>query len=1319
MPSVSNSIAVGRNKAIGQVLVGQYKLTSPAYVTLSIVKASDPRFLIKSLDTVYEFQTAGTKDVYWDLYDSDGNIYIGSDYKVKVAISQVSSTFFKPGNNSTETTGNTLYSSYSRLFGVIPVGNDLFYCEDFNEGSGRIAFYADKSVDWKKKTDIPSSASNDTNLTTIFGCSNGTNVFYYGLDPYPQYSGGDHDTSGTWGFAVSAAGKTEVALSSGTSVKAGLGKTYSKAFGVWKNNAKRPTGMACNSTYVWVGFDSNEIEVYSATTGAYVRTVTTTDVPGLSNPRCLAYDSTNSGRIWILNSTNQILMLNINAGTGNLSSGALTLVGTGTAKKVGLAVYHSGSTAELAIMYGDDAQLIRFWDVSAANPTSNYNYQLGQNHGYQSTAGSSAAVVANDKFCFTNNQTGVKTLKPYISYNNATKDLYVGDPGCFRTLLFDSSKAYVDQLQFIPTAYMVSVDMNNANHVYAEGLEFTVASDLSWTFSRNFAPQLPADFDGDVFKFCSTVDGVTLATIGDNSTLLLPTPTPVITYVFQLTDAGLTNTSFSPEPSTYFTGIFDKNFNIIRTTGSSSIGTQPVVKQRLRTSTTPTYSAETTLFTMDPLLAPDAMINGIGGNFRGITDSGIGIAANPTVTENCGFHLEGYDSTTGAKLCKTFQRTKTTYKGWRPDGRYNDIGNGVIYTIGDSSNIPLVRVVDNLTFVHAHNEGWKSSQTTWTYVYDQDLTCIATFGTSRVEADAEGYSIPYAGGNSISMAVAKVSTGVYRITIGDEAYHSALCIIEANISTTYRYTTLSAPVVEPLPGVDLMHSLTLNSTIISVGNITADAAGTGYTVKCGETSYEKKEVSQKLTCSSNHGVTKKTALGFLRGSGLTTHTVEGYINFEDFYEYNDEDLSSAVLILKDDAGKSIAEIGMVTFNYDYKLRLNSNVLINTTDQNVTVNTLSQWQYFKIVTTSGGCVITYGDNAPVSVAKFDGTSTWNQPKELVVVTRDHGTLHNGYICMAAKECTYHDDGTLAAPTLSTKNTTSTTEISLVFSEGINVSTPGWSFKKNGNNLQIYSVAGVGDTWVFTVGTMANGDTLTVSYDSTVGNTQNYGGKELASITNSSVTNNIPAPSSYAFVDSAKGSGTGSGITSLACSTTINAVTGNFIAVAVAADAGKTCTGVTDTAGNTYVKDKDFTDSGVEVSIWRAANCTGHATNLVTASFSGTVLYPDIYVEQSSGIATSTPLGTTFKGLSAVDGTITSDAFTTTQANEYVFVMYWDTWQGRTWTPPTGYTSHASDINLSGQIASKAYTSVQTGITITATCTTGSFGNRLMVGASYKY
>jgi len=65
--------------------------------------------------------------------------------------------------------------------------------------------------------------------------------------------------------------------------------------------------------------------------------------------------------------------------------------------------------------------------------------------------------------------------------------------------------------------------------------------------------------------------------------------------------------------------------------------------------------------------------------------------------------------------------------------------------------------------------------------------------------------------------------------------------------------------------------------------------------------------------------------------------------------------------------------------------------------------------------------------------------------------------------------------------------SATEIEYVFDQNMSVTLAGWGFTLNGSPLSASSVTGANDTWTFTVGTMASGDTISSDYGVVAGNT----------------------------------------------------------------------------------------------------------------------------------------------------------------------------------------------------------------------------------------
>jgi len=134
---------------------------------------------------------------------------------------------------------------------------------------------------------------------------------------------------------------------------------------------------------------------------------------------------------------------------------------------------------------------------------------------------------------------------------------------------------------------------------------------------------------------------------------------------------------------------------------------------------------------------------------------------------------------------------------------------------------------------------------------------------------------------------------------------------------------------------------------------------------------------------------------------------------------------------------------------------------------------------------------------------------------------------------------------------------------------------------------------------------------------------------------------------------------------------NHTTGNLLVVFVGFySTSVTVSSIGDTAGNTYTKITSIKDSYSTIECWYAKNITGNANNVVTATFSASVTYRGITVDQYSGCDTSAPLDQYNTGTGNDTAPITGN-ITTTTANEVlvagVYLLY-----TKTITAGTNYT-----------------------------------------------
>ncbi len=994
-------------------LGGKYTLSAPAYTSAGIYRASDtaPKTLLRTLWS-NEYQAAGVHTAYWDGLDDNGNDIISThDYEAVILSHNVTADWSTIGNTSTLNHGGTNYHGYSTFAKLAMNGTDGYCGEYYNEGGCRKGYYflgsaIQESIDILPASTDPnaSSQTNDTNLSTEYNCTDGTNVYWGGIDP----GASGYGTSGSWVYGTVISTNTHLAWSSGTSIKAGGGATYPNAISIVINAPTNViTGMATNGTYLWVARGTtNNIYCYSCSTGALLSTTT-----GFSNPRELAYDSSNGGRVWFLNSTNQMVKATI-GGSGALTSGSLTIPDF-PANKMTLAVSNVG-TAELAVVNGGTDERVWFWDISAGTPGSTNTGQIGQTGGYQSVT-----LVANDRFQFSGTVT--ELTKPFLAYDS-NKSIYIFDAGGERIQIFDDTRTYVDTIQVLATSYAASVDMNDETRAFVKYLEFEITpSTGAWTYKRNFRAQIPAAYfisqGYGTFQWCSTLsNGLTYATLDDYSTV----PTNLYTTIFELTNTVLRNTGVQVNSSGYFEGYLDKDFTIRRLDPPvGSVSSVLDLKERTITSfssNNPVYSAESTIVSLDPLVAGSPMINPAGGRLAGIVNDVIFVNSGK-VGGLADANVQTYKLSTGELITSTAYPTTDAsnppfqgYIGWFPPPHRFDIGNGTL------NGAPQAQVSSDYAMVKYYGEFWKSAQTNYHNMFYKNSLAITQFGTNRTQSEAAEISGPESAGNGFGFRFSVYDSDNAVLVHCDESRHSSghLWHIGNLSSIALQTIKIVPPTFETLPGVTLMQNLTFNSIISTTGNITVShAQNNGFSAECGTKSWDKYDpdcaVYLDASLASN-GDNRYVNLDIVPpySTSLTSYSMTGQVMFFAYSPENNLDPSSMIQII-DDVGKIIAQIGQgqVIVTDDYVVRCNTTDVISTnfqTDQDTIVNVVNQWQPFVIEVNSTSVTLTYGNYTPVVTTLFDATAHWNKPTSFRTVTERRTTPY-GVRGVSAKQVRY--------------------------------------------------------------------------------------------------------------------------------------------------------------------------------------------------------------------------------------------------------------------------------------------------------------------------
>jgi len=136
---------------------------------------------------------------------------------------------------------------------------------------------------------------------------------------------------------------------------------------------------------------------------------------------------------------------------------------------------------------------------------------------------------------------------------------------------------------------------------------------------------------------------------------------------------------------------------------------------------------------------------------------------------------------------------------------------------------------------------------------------------------------------------------------------------------------------------------------------------------------------------------------------------------------------------------------------------------------------------------------------------------------------------------------------------------------------------------------------------------------------------------------------------------------------------NTTTGHTLLVAIETNNDVAISSITDSQGNTYVRDAAYAPAPNRVSIWRASNITGGTAPVVTISFVAKETATAVVAEYS-GLLNLAPFDQTasnnqFGAISYTSGTTPA----TTQATELVFGVHVNRSGLGTWTPAAGFTT----------------------------------------------
>lgn len=195
---------------------------------------------------------------------------------------------------------------------------------------------------------------------------------------------------------------------------------------------------------------------------------------------------------------------------------------------------------------------------------------------------------------------------------------------------------------------------------------------------------------------------------------------------------------------------------------------------------------------------------------------------------------------------------------------------------------------------------------------------------------------------------------------------------------------------------------------------------------------------------------------------------------------------------------------------------------------------------------------------------------------------------------------------------------------------------------------------------------------------------------------------------AFVNRAENTVSASGVAS-ASTAAASHTTGNLLVVFVSFQTiiGATSVTLSDTAGNTYTAIGTLLARGTNrLQLWYCANCTGNASNIVTATaVGGSAPELAVSVRQFSGAATSSVLEGS-PPTATGSGTSISSGSVTVTASEAVIVAGMEA-DAKNFVAGTGYTLDTF-TGASGLFFADEYHIVTASEAATASCSSGAWG-----------
>lgn len=734
-----------------------YTVDSVRTTSAGIYTSDD--ILVKSLWSNVS-KTAGSYTVTWDGTDSVGSSASSGSYKAKVLISGVQYLWEGViGNTSAGQTRTTIHSGLSPISSMVEIGPRKYFGYGYMEGRTCTYYY---EANPQSRSQILSTSQPGPPVANLV-CADATNVYWGAHDPYEQQfnPGNEH----SFVYATTVASNARKTFSSGTPQDLRFGDDVGTNILVSNVTAANCliSGIAVQQSgnYLFVARRSlNQIKVHNKSTGALVQTLTYTTPQGLSIDPI-------TDNLWMITGTTSLARYVVNS-DGTLQTASIPITGLTTPLKT--AISQDGAT--IAVIDAGNQQVVKAYSTS----TGASSWTLGTVGGYFSNA-----TVTNTKFYFSDTR---GTRDVYLCFLS-DGSFWLGDGGNNRSLHFNSSRVYQEQIMFQPGLYTSYVDPNTPTRVFAGNmLEFAVDYGVSlsattgWTLVKNWGANIAS---GDYDLLVGTMTPVTLSN-GRTYCFMTKNGAKDPYKVFELVEGGTTR----------YTGKDAGAYPLLYANGQQRFMQSGLYKrynlQSFDGSGNPNYS-----FPANTWATPAGGGVSNSGSFNNpgeVTSNNIVIAFNGG--KGGGFHIGGFRLLTGTWVWKSAKNTAINYTGNYPtDGSY-DIGN-MITTTGGGGPGSVAMAIENNVFWHYYGEFWKGAGgqvNKFNHLHGDTGLMIGQFGVARNPGVGNSDPLDGMAGNAFKPMVVKVGN-VYYMYHNDESFWSGVHrwkIYNLNKISVYTYS---------------------------------------------------------------------------------------------------------------------------------------------------------------------------------------------------------------------------------------------------------------------------------------------------------------------------------------------------------------------------------------------------------------------------------------------------------------------------------------------------------------------------------------------------